>query len=205
MPSGVYERKNKITIPMKERRRVYKQTYHLKHRDRELARLKVWRDAHKEERRAYRVKYYQEHKDTEAKNRRRWFQENKEKIYVNHKKWYLKNREKMLIYQKDIRIKNRESILASKHTNRAKRKNAGELSIKTIQMVYEDNIKQYGTLTCYLCLKPIEFKRDSLEHRTPICKGGTNEYHNLAIAHINCNRAKNRKTYEEYMKEVSNA
>ena len=38
------------------------------------------------------------------------------------------------------------------------------LTIERIQMVYEDNIKKYGTLTCYLCERPIEFKKDCLEH-----------------------------------------
>lgn len=81
--------------------------------------------------------------------------------------------------------------------------NAGKLSIKTIQLVYEDNIKKYGTLTCYLCLQPIQFKQDCLEHKTPLSRGGTNEYNNLEIAHRRCNCKKNNKTEKEY-REASN-
>lgn len=77
-------------------------------------------------------------------------------------------------------------------------KNGGELSIRTIQLIYEDNIKRFGTLTCYLCLKPIEFKNDSLEHKIPLVRGGTNEYNNLAIAHRSCNSKKGKKTVEEF-------
>ncbi len=77
---------------------------------------------------------------------------------------------------------------------------SGKLLIKIVQMVYEDNIKQYGTLTCYLCLKPIAFKEDSLDHKLPLSRGGTNEYSNLAIAHLSCNHKKNAKTVEEYRK-----
>lgn len=77
----------------------------------------------------------------------------------------------------------------------------GELPFKRIQMVYEDNIKQYGTLTCYLCLKPIKFSQDSLEHKIPLCRGGTNQYDNLAIAHRRCNCKKGRKTFEEWKGE----
>jgi 5-methylcytosine-specific restriction endonuclease McrA len=77
-------------------------------------------------------------------------------------------------------------------------KAGGKLTIKTIQMVYEDNIKKHGTLTCYLCLKPIAFKQDSLEHKIPLTRGGTNEYNNLAIAHGVCNSKKGCKTHEEY-------
>ena len=74
----------------------------------------------------------------------------------------------------------------------------GELTSKTIQLVYEDNIKRFGTLTCYLCLKSIEFGMDSLEHKTPLFRGGNNEYSNLAIAHKLCNSKKSTKTLEEY-------
>lgn len=78
-------------------------------------------------------------------------------------------------------------------------KAAGELSHEKIQMVYEDNIKKYGTLTCYLCLKKIDFGMDSLEHKIPIIRNGTNDYENLEIAHHSCNSRKGNKTYEEYM------
>lgn len=77
----------------------------------------------------------------------------------------------------------------------------GTISIKTIQLLYEDNIKKYGTLTCYLCYKPVEFKQDCIEHKTPISRGGTNEYNNLAIAHRTCNSKKHKKTETEYRKE----
>ena len=87
---------------------------------------------------------------------------------------------------------------------KAMRKSAGQLSTKTIQLVYEDNIKKYGTLTCYLCLKAIEFGKDHLEHKFPIGRGGTNEYNNLAVACEKCNRSKNRKTEQEFREELQN-
>lgn len=71
-------------------------------------------------------------------------------------------------------------------------------NIQIIQKVYEDNIKKYGTLTCYLCEKSIPFGKDSIEHKIPICRGGTNDYENLAIAHLVCNRRKHNLTEEEF-------
>jgi len=76
---------------------------------------------------------------------------------------------------------------------------AGVLTKKIIQLVYEDNIKKYGTLTCYICLENIEFGEDNLEHKVPLFRGGTNEYHNLGVACQSCNFKKSTKTYEEYM------
>jgi 5-methylcytosine-specific restriction endonuclease McrA len=76
----------------------------------------------------------------------------------------------------------------------------GDLPIKRIQLVYEDNIKKYGTLTCIYCLQSIEFGKDTLEHKHPLSRGGTNDYSNLAIACRSCNSKKNNKTYDEYCK-----
>ena len=69
-------------------------------------------------------------------------------------------------------------------------------------MIYEDNIKRYGTLTCYLCEKPILFGDDNLEHKVPLSRNGTNEYNNLGIAHRKCNYRKHNKTEVEYRKEL---
>lgn len=112
-------------------------------------------------------------------------------------------------HKNGISKKYNTGISASKEYKRLYRKrwkyslkNAGKLSIKIIQQVYEDNIKLYGTLTCYLCCKPIEFGKDHLEHKTPLVRGGTNVYSNLAVACQGCNCKKNKKTEEEYRKAV---
>lgn len=78
------------------------------------------------------------------------------------------------------------------------KRNAGTFTIQTIQQIYEDNIKLYGTLTCYLCYKPIIFGEDSVDHKTPLSRNGTNQYENLAIAHFICNCRKHDKTEAEY-------
>lgn len=110
-----------------------------------------------------------------------------------HKKYYEKNLERLRLYMRSRSLKRRVTKEGTGH----------KFIIPIIQKVYEDNIKKYGTLTCYLCEEPIEFKKDSLEHKTPLCRGGNNEYENLAVAHISCNRKKAKRTEEEY-KEVLN-
>ncbi len=81
-----------------------------------------------------------------------------------------------------------------------RKRRGGKLLLSIIQSVYEDNIKQYGTLTCYLCLKPIVFGKDHLDHKIPISRGGKNEYENLAVACQKCNLRKYNKTDEEFRK-----
>lgn len=88
------------------------------------------------------------------------------------------------------------------------KKMAGELTIHTIKLVYEDNIKKYGTLTCYLCRKPIDMQlkffnkltSEHLEHKIPLSRGGKNDYENLGIACCKCNVRKRNKTVSEYKK-----
>lgn len=82
---------------------------------------------------------------------------------------------------------------------KALRRKAGYLKMSTIQLVYEDNIKKYGTLTCIYCITPIQFGQDTLEHRIPLSRGGTHNYNNLAIACKKCNFTKNDKTEQEFM------
>ena len=74
----------------------------------------------------------------------------------------------------------------------------GKFSLKEVQEIYEENIKKYGTLTCIYCLNPIEFGKDTLEHKLPLSRGGTNDKENLAIACSKCNFNKGKKTEEEY-------
>jgi len=91
---------------------------------------------------------------------------------------------------------------ANWHKRQLLEKQGGKLTTATVQMVYEDNIKKYGTLTCYLCGNPIEFGKDTLEHKIPLSRGGTNNYDNLEIACLWCNQSKGRKTLDEYKERL---
>ncbi len=89
------------------------------------------------------------------------------------------------------------SSKAARHNRRTLTK---DLTIATIQQVYEDNIKKFGTLTCCLCFKWITFGEDSLEHLTPLSRGGSNDFSNLGVAHRKCNNQKYTMTLKEWEK-----
>ena len=117
-------------------------------------------------------------------------------------KYYKKNKEACGIRSKAYTKKWRKNNpLSVKAQNSKRRLLESDLNLETVQKVYEDNIKKYGTLTCYLCLKSISFGKDHLEHKTPLCKGGTNEYDNLGVACQKCNCKKHTKTEAEYREE----
>lgn len=121
--------------------------------------------------------YYQAHKEY-------WVEFNKKRDKVKHrqcmKRYYEKNKGRFIVNANNCKTLTKD------------------LTFQIFQLVYEDNIKKYGTLTCYLCLKPIEFGNDHLEHKTPLCRGGTSFYNNLEVSCNKCNRKKGRKTEEEF-------
>lgn len=130
----------------------------------------------------YWKKYYQDHKEERIKDSRQYYQDNKEYII----KW-------MKQYSKTPagKLSNRASV----HNRRILEKG---LTKAIIQRVYEANIVKHGQLTCILCFKPIEFGKDSLEHLTPLSRGGNNDFSNLGVAHRVCNKQKFTKTLEEW-------
>ena len=95
----------------------------------------------------------------------------------------------------------KEYIKNMKQRRLAFERGGGPLTTATVRLVYEDNIKKYGTLTCIYCLKPVEFGNDTLEHLTPLFRGGTNEYSNLAVACRLCNSRKRHMNYQEYVEK----
>ena len=163
-----------------------------------------------EVRRKYHKEYQKKHKEHLRECSKFYAIKNKEKIAEYHKKYNPKRNARLKElrhmrgiskkYISDCNIsKSKEYKSVQRQKRRALKYIGGELSIKTIQMVYEDNIKQYGTLTCYLCLEPVPFKKDHLEHKIPLSRGGTNEYNNLAIACQHCNCKKHNKTVDEFL------
>lgn len=59
-------------------------------------------------------------------------------------------------------------------------------------------INKYGA-KCHYCEFLFASMRDiTLDHYTPLSKGGTNDLSNLRLAHLSCNQAKNDMTPEEF-------
>ena len=72
------------------------------------------------------------------------------------------------------------------------------MTVRIVQNIYEENIKRFGTLTCYLCIKKIKLGNDHLEHKNPLSRGGKNNKRNMDVSCQRCNLKKGSKTEGEY-------
>jgi 5-methylcytosine-specific restriction endonuclease McrA len=168
----------------------------------------------------------EEQKQRVRDNSRRHYLANREKLQARHRKYYLENKEAMLAKGKEWVKANPDKIKATKErffkchpgiqseyqrryqkkphfrlkskADHANQKAPGKIRLKDVEAVYLANRMKYGVLTCYLCEKPIDFLQDSLDHKMPVTRGGTNAYLNLEVAHIKCNQEKHNSTPEEY-------
>jgi len=159
----------------------------------------------------YMKKYYEEHKKEYGERYRKNYKINKNRFITQAKEWKVKNRDRYLKWTKEYYLNNRDKIrgykrkylqspkgkLNSTINNHNRRTRIKRLTVDIIQRLYEDNIKQYGTLTCSLCDSKIGFGQDSIDHKIPVSKNGTNEYTNLQIAHLTCNLIKNNRILEK--------
>ena len=175
------EADRKWYLKNRDRILLMRKEYHKQNAETIRKRVRKWRSKNPEKHRTWNRLYARTEKQRE--NSRDRYKNNKEKITKQIKLW---------------RSKNPDKVRVSKKASKARRRFlCGEVKTQTVQAVYEDNIKKYGTLTCELCFNPIILGDDSLEHKTPICRGGTNDYSNLAITHLKCNLRKGKKTMPE--------
>lgn len=198
-----------------ESRKEYARQYYIRNREHIRARNDEWKKNNPDKVRKNAIdSYYRNHEknlarintDEYRKKNAEWA---KKKYYKNYSevREYQNNwqrSEKSREYQRAYYHKNKEKFRIKDKIQNARRRSAGYLTRKEVQALYEDNIKHYGTLTCYLCGKQIEFGKDHLDHKLPITRGGITEFSNMGVSCQRCNLSKNNKTVDEFM-EVLNA
>lgn len=103
-------------------------------------------------------------------------------------------------YVRNVWSKTTKGIVSrkvSKLRRRIREQLAGKILSKTITHVMNENIEEFGQLTCIYCKTAC---KDSwhLEHKIPLSRGGNNNITNLAISCPKCNLKKGVKTEQEF-------
>ena len=190
--------------------------------------VRVYRENNREAIAARRKIYNQENAEKIAEQKKAWSSKNAEKLKAQKKAHYEKNRaqvldrqrnrrrtksEEIAAYQREYRAKNKErrletnrrwreknkAVLREKqlkylHDYRARKAGAeGSHTIEEIRQMYEDQ----GGLCAY-CETPL-FGEFNVDHMTPLFRGGSDDWENLAITCESCNKTKHTKTAVEFM------
>jgi len=140
--------------------------------------------------------YYLKNREKKLKYQKQYYLKNKKKIDKYRKEYSIKNKDKEDNWKEKWREENYQKYLENGRLQSQNRRNPklGKLTKKIIKNVYNNNIEKFKRLKCIICNKFIYKNQWSLEHKTPICRGGTHNINNLGISHLKCNQRKARKT-----------
>ena len=153
----------------------------------------------REKMRANFLKWRNKNLDKARKNSLKWAHENAQKISDSWKRFKLKGSFNMKDYIKQWKKDNKDKVRIYKKKYRMLKRNAGEITVSTIREIYSLNKEKYGSFKCELCGNKISEKEISLDHKTPLSRGGDNSKENLWVTDNFCNSKKNSKTVQEYL------
>lgn len=131
--------------------------------------------------------------------KRKYYEANICKILERERKRYKANREHICRQQRIWRANNPDKV-GTAEARRAKAELEGNATPKLVQAKWEA-----GDKTCILCGEPIDptlkaphNMSRTIEHLTPIARGGRHDLDNIDFAHYGCNAQKQDRTLEEY-------
>lgn len=126
------------------------------------------------------------------------------------KERYIKQREYILA-KANAKYRNMTDEERVEHNRKRRERHAKQPEVRNITERIRDHQKRaYGSLTkevwlavckkyANTCIYCGSKERITIEHLTPVSRGGTNEVSNLAPACLSCNSSKRNKTYKEYL------
>ena len=152
----------------------------------------------KEKAKAYKKAYREANKEKAKAYKKAYCEANKEKIKAHRKAYREANNEKVKARNKDYREANPEKIKAYCRVQSQRRR-----ALKN-NVFHEDyipaEIYRRDGWVCQLCFKKIKKRLKwpdpqsaSIDHITPISKGGADAPVNLQAAHLGCNMSKGNK------------
>lgn len=186
---------------------------------------RAYYEANKERIRKQASKRYKANIEHIRKRDRAYRQANREKIQRQARAYYENNKARILEYS---RAYSREWRKANPEREREQRRRwrannpdkVGKATARRAQVELEGNATpkliqakwEAGDHTCILCGQPIDDTLPprhpasrTIEHLTPIVRGGRHDLDNIDFAHWRCNSQKRDKTLDEYHEWVKSA
>ena len=207
----------------KNRERMRK--YHATHKDADreyytankgkiLERAREYRQANKEKINDYKRRHYHANKAHHVEVMRKYREANNERLREQRRKYDEANRERIRERDRAWRTANKETVnesirrwrannqdkVGAATARRAKAELEGNATPKLIEAKWEA-----GDKSCILCGEPIDptlkaphNMSRTIEHLTPIARGGRHDVDNIDFAHYGCNARKQDRTLEEW-------
>lgn len=162
-------------------------------------RLREWRKRNKEHCAQYARSWREENADHYKEIRAQWYERNAQHVREYVANYKATHPERIKEYQRNWMAKNPHKVGEIK-ARRAQAELEGNATPELVRAKWEASDH-----TCILCGEPIDNTLSprhpmsrTLEHLTPIARGGRHDIDNIAFAHYSCNSQKRDKTLEEY-------
>jgi 5-methylcytosine-specific restriction endonuclease McrA len=141
--------------------------------------------------------WYRRNRDKRSATKKRYYQEHGDELRArqrdNNRRRYAKDPRAALDYYKQWRLRNLERARAYVRVAGNKRRAAAAATHFTFQE-WEALLIEHA----HHCAYCGSIERIEADHRTPLCRGGSNLIANILPACRHCNRRKHRKTEEEF-------
>lgn len=193
-------------------RHKYYRTYYEANRERVLEHNRQ-RPYNPETDREYGRRYRARHSEKVHERHRHYYQVNRKKISEYRHEYKQNNREKIHQYNQEYRENNREKVAEQKrrycranpekariyvHQRRARKlANGGSYTAEDERIQLKMQTDRKGIIRCWWCDEPLG-NDQSIDHRIPLSRGGSNDARNICIAHIRCNKSKHNKLPHEW-------
>lgn len=168
-------------------RRAYKAAYDLENKEK----IAAYRKRTKAQMKAYCAERYRKNRTATLARVKAYTEANKEKVLKYHSRYHAANTEKVQTWARAWRRNNPERKAHHSNTRRARK--AGNGGSHTL----EELVEKFSSMgnACYYCGSS---GRMSVDHMTPLSRGGRDDIQNIVPACRSCNSRKNIKTAQEY-------
>lgn len=173
--------------------KVYHRQQYAANREECCERQRQYNAAHREEQAAYNRQWYAAHREEWCKHKRQYNATHRREKRERSRQWYVVHRKEQYAYNRQWREVNPDKVRAQGRCRYARKKGA------TIGLVDEAAIYERDRV-CIYCGATEDL---TLDHLIPLASSGPHTQDNLAVACRSCNSRKGTKTYDEFVKEVS--
>lgn len=178
--------KNKDSI------REYNRNYRLSHRDDLIKKGSEWRKEHRFDTFVTNREYYRTHREQILFKKKEYSVRTREKkkayASINGPKYYSKNKDRIRKEHKEYRMRRPEVFRAASMLRRARARNATIEKESVVNLIKKWRTSK--TFKCYYCEKTFPIKKMTIDHISPLSRGGSHSVSNLCRCCLLCNNKK---------------